>query len=890
MSFDLDLLDDILPQPTNVPERTSGKFLPKARRKNEKVVQNHIPSGHPVQSGAIVSPVHAPIGLPLAEGCMDVPGSPLWAKPTDTNSIDYLQRGQGSSVGQMENACPGSDYLDDILPESTTSTDRVVGKFQPKVRSNVSKLVPPSSSPCTRKPLSSVLDPAHCAPQHSETTQEFTLFDGDKHLQRSKEKEDKVSTSVEQSKDSLIQSKDSLIQASEAEAPELGASPSGIDGHLQSNQGPSGGEAADMLSGLDLHDDFLIQSSAVEKAAVKFHPKLKCGSLTQTMQTQMSTNSCNVLHTNSVSDDAISEPLINKDPATHAEGSRAESEEMNALFDMESLDTIPSQPSVATDPETRVPEHVDLQADHGFLQGEAESELSEDTLLRPTPSAVRGVGKFLPKLGTKIKKKKLIASVCCDEEHVGSSHAFSSEIQSVKSPVLASLPDSSTSVEHSINDVLGEGAKGSALDPPSPDNRRKLDYSRGLRETDRINSGKRKYPSQEAFEGGVEDHSQGILDGGDSATITKGLGVIDGSQSFRQLRKRISVCSLANELDDGNAESWELGAEKSNDSQMVEESSHDEYTEERPSGKRAPRKPRRFQDAKEKPTRRNKKASFGSDSSAPEPQKKKFSHSTRRSKRRVDKVLLETPEEDIDPMKLRIKDLIILAEARERIAIKEAATTKQPVRDQSDSSFCNYSSFGNDNQGQGLNVDGDEADRTVQYSSTKLNYHTHMVRARSGRWSKVDTELFYQAVRQFGTDFAMIQQLFPNRTRHQIKLKFKNEERKHPLQIADAVVHRSEDHSHFELVIQRLQAQEEENSIGDAADDTMTESQTGTGVNEEVDLVKVDNEEEQEVDGWDEGHGTVNPDQCEDVFDWSQYDIQYPSSPHSMEKDEYNVF
>lgn len=47
-------------------------------------------------------------------------------------------------------------------------------------------------------------------------------------------------------------------------------------------------------------------------------------------------------------------------------------------------------------------------------------------------------------------------------------------------------------------------------------------------------------------------------------------------------------------------------------------------------------------------------------------------------------------------------------------------------------------------------------------------------------------------MRQFGSDFEMIQQLFPNRTRHQIKLKFKIEERKHPLQVHDALFHRSE--------------------------------------------------------------------------------------------------
>ena len=35
----------------------------------------------------------------------------------------------------------------------------------------------------------------------------------------------------------------------------------------------------------------------------------------------------------------------------------------------------------------------------------------------------------------------------------------------------------------------------------------------------------------------------------------------------------------------------------------------------------------------------------------------------------MDKVLLETPEDEIDERKLRIKDLILLAEARERMSV-----------------------------------------------------------------------------------------------------------------------------------------------------------------------------------------------------------------------------
>ncbi|RRT42580.1 hypothetical protein BHM03_00018973 [Ensete ventricosum] len=46
-------------------------------------------------------------------------------------------------------------------------------------------------------------------------------------------------------------------------------------------------------------------------------------------------------------------------------------------------------------------------------------------------------------------------------------------------------------------------------------------------------------------------------------------------------------------------------------------------------------------------------------------------------------------------------------------------------------------------------------------------------------------------MQEFGTDFAMIQQLFPNHRRHQVKLKFKIEEQRHPLQVRDALLHRS---------------------------------------------------------------------------------------------------
>ncbi|WOK97722.1 hypothetical protein Cni_G06430 [Canna indica] len=82
---------------------------------------------------------------------------------------------------------------------------------------------------------------------------------------------------------------------------------------------------------------------------------------------------------------------------------------------------------------------------------------------------------------------------------------------------------------------------------------------------------------------------------------------------------------------------------------------------------------------------------------------------------------------------------------------------------------------------------------------------------------EVDTK----AICQFGTDFAMIQQLFPNRTRHQIKLKFKIEERKHPLQVHDALLHRSKDRLHVMQVIKQLQNKAEPTSNQEANGDPM---------------------------------------------------------------------
>lgn len=48
---------------------------------------------------------------------------------------------------------------------------------------------------------------------------------------------------------------------------------------------------------------------------------------------------------------------------------------------------------------------------------------------------------------------------------------------------------------------------------------------------------------------------------------------------------------------------------------------------------------------------------------------------------------------------------------------------------------------------------------------------------RSKDWSKKETLNFYKALNTIGTDFSLMGELFPNRTRKELKMKFKKEER-----------------------------------------------------------------------------------------------------------------
>lgn len=72
-----------------------------------------------------------------------------------------------------------------------------------------------------------------------------------------------------------------------------------------------------------------------------------------------------------------------------------------------------------------------------------------------------------------------------------------------------------------------------------------------------------------------------------------------------------------------------------------------------------------------------------------------------------------------------------------------------------------------------------------------VNSASRSKQRRTQRWSVEETERFFQAVSQWGTDFEMITRLFPHRTRREIKSKWTKESRQNPKRLDDAFTRRT---------------------------------------------------------------------------------------------------
>ncbi|XP_004289764.1 PREDICTED: uncharacterized protein LOC101303570 [Fragaria vesca subsp. vesca] len=191
----------------------------------------------------------------------------------------------------------------------------------------------------------------------------------------------------------------------------------------------------------------------------------------------------------------------------------------------------------------------------------------------------------------------------------------------------------------------------------------------------------------------------------------------------------------------------------------------------------------------------------------------------------VDKSLIEMPEGQIDPQKIPLRDLIRLREYTECSEIKEAAKLKTQASNHRD---------------------------RVSTSSFSLNYASFMKKPRPVKWSEQDTELFYEGIELFGSEFHMVALLFPGRTRDHIKFKHKKEKRQNPLRIDEALHHQPKDNSKYARVINEMLkvARQTQKSNSDELSDIidLEEEELTQNNNEEVTTPELDKIEDMETD------------------------------------------
>ncbi|KIJ27174.1 hypothetical protein M422DRAFT_122619, partial [Sphaerobolus stellatus SS14] len=95
-----------------------------------------------------------------------------------------------------------------------------------------------------------------------------------------------------------------------------------------------------------------------------------------------------------------------------------------------------------------------------------------------------------------------------------------------------------------------------------------------------------------------------------------------------------------------------------------------------------------------------------------------------------------------------------------------------------------------------LQVDRAADDNAEEYSHVEETDQSRFTNSNSWskrrvvRWSKDDTALFYDALRQFGQNFDLIARVLPGRTYRMCKNKFKAEDKKNPGLIDDALKNR----------------------------------------------------------------------------------------------------
>ena len=109
------------------------------------------------------------------------------------------------------------------------------------------------------------------------------------------------------------------------------------------------------------------------------------------------------------------------------------------------------------------------------------------------------------------------------------------------------------------------------------------------------------------------------------------------------------------------------------------------------------------------------------------------------------------------------------------------------------------------------------------------------------RWNAQSTEMFYQGLRSFGTDFQMIAHMFPGMTRRSIKTKFTREERENPELVRDCLRGESTLASHWGEFLEASQRQDDSFADSDRIKRELEEEEAR--MREQIDAALKDKEE-----------------------------------------------
>lgn len=167
-------------------------------------------------------------------------------------------------------------------------------------------------------------------------------------------------------------------------------------------------------------------------------------------------------------------------------------------------------------------------------------------------------------------------------------------------------------------------------------------------------------------------------------------------------------------------------------------------------------------------------------------------------------------------------------------------------------------------------ANGDCDATTVELPSSDAHVTSASFAKRDGpvKWTDGETERFYQALRSFGTDFTLMQRIFPSRSRGMLKRKFKREERENAEKIDQALGNRRDDTDRNLLtdVAETLLAPQEPSNEEPGNEDTNNEQTNDSNIREndatdngdaQADQV-VGRASDDEIDGVDDGSPNID--------------------------------